>query len=277
MQLALVNGTRVEAFPEGRGLCPLCGSEVIAKCGPRVMHHWAHHRPIDCDPWWENETQWHRDWKSLFPVECREVSHTASDGEIHRADIKTSTGIVIELQHSSLSDAERKSRDEFYGNIVWVIDGSPFRKNFDIYHCLPDPKSDIAQDLVWAKAKRHMNGANAGLFFRLSEALAVNPNITRAEVCSGLIHSIGEIRDALNASYNGFHQYDWVRPRKTWLEACVPVYIDFGTESLVKLETYDDSGLRCARYVAKRKFVHDAMTETRATEIGTRFYPYSVS
>lgn len=273
MQLALVNGDRVEAFPSGRGTCPICSSEVIAKCGPRVMHHWAHYRPKDCDPWWENETPWHRDWKNMFPIECHEVSHTAGSGEIHRADVKTATGIIIEIQHSSMTDAERQSREEFYGNLVWIVDGNGFRKNFDIYHRLPDPKSELAQDLVWGKARRRMNGANAGLFFRLSEARRDTPDVTRSKVRSGWIHSIDEIQEALDESYNGYHQYDWVRPRRTWLDAQCPVYIDFGGQFLVKLEVYDDSGLQCMRYVAKQKFVHDAMTEKSATDIATRFYP----
>jgi competence protein CoiA len=273
MQFAIVNNDRVEAFSGGRGLCPVCGSETIAKCGPRIMHHWAHYRPKDCDPWWENETQWHRDWKNLFPMECREVSHIAHDGEIHRADIKTSTGIVIEIQHSSMTDAERISREEFYGNLVWVVDGSGFRQNFDIYHGLPDPNSEVAKDLIWLKAKRHMNGANAGMFFRRSDELQENQNVTKAEVRLRLVHFIREIQDQIDQSYNGYHQYDWVRPRKTWMDARCPVYIDFGDDCLVKLEIYDESGLPCIRYVSKRKFVHDVMVETHAREIATRFYP----
>ena len=45
------------------------------------------------------------------PEECREISHVASDGEIHRADIKTPTGIVIEVQHSAMTDTGRLSRE----------------------------------------------------------------------------------------------------------------------------------------------------------------------
>jgi hypothetical protein len=273
MQLALVNNDRVEAFSGGRGLCPICGSEMIAKCGPRILHHWAHYRPKGCDPWWENETPWHRDWKNLFPMECREVSHIAHDGEIHRADIKTPTGIVIEVQHSSMTDAERTSREEFYGNLVWVVDGSGFRQNFDIYHELPAPNSELAKDLIWAKAKRHHVSFSGGMFCRLSEARQENPNITKAEVRSGRVYGIREIRQQVHQSYNGYHQYDWVRPRKTWLDAQCPVYIDFGDDCLVKLEIYDESGLACIRYVSKRKFVHDAMVETHASAIATRSYP----
>jgi hypothetical protein len=58
-----------------------------------------------------------------------------------------------------MTDAERESREVFYQNLVWVIDGTPFRKNFDIRHMLPDPASELPQDLVWAKAARHMAGA----------------------------------------------------------------------------------------------------------------------
>lgn len=282
MQLALVNNDRVEASPGTRGLCPICGSEMIAKCGPRILHHWAHYRPRNCDPWWENETPWHRDWKNLFPVECREVSHIAHDGEIHRADIKTPTGIVVEIQHSSMTDAERTSREKFYQNLVWVVDGSGFHENFGIYHKLPTPNSEIAKDLIWDKrehsSKRRnyppfKDDANRGYFFRLSEAQKENPTITKAEVRSGWVHSIREIQDQVDQSYEGHHQYDWVRPRKTWLDAQCPVYIDFGEECLVRLEIYDETGLTCIRYVARHKFVHDVMVETHASKIATRFYP----
>ena len=72
--------------------------------------------------------------EELVPEFCREISHTAPDGEIHRADIKTPTGIYIEVQHSRMTDVERTSREAFYRNLVWVIDGKPFQQNFDIYH-----------------------------------------------------------------------------------------------------------------------------------------------
>lgn len=248
---------------------------MIAKCGPRILHHWAHAGRRDCDLWWENETEWHRAWKNLFPAECREISHVAADGEIHRADIKTPTGIVIEVQHSAMTDAERQAREAFYGNLVWVIDGRGFRDNFDIYHLLPDPDSEIAQDLVWVKASRPMQGAARGIFFRLAECRAEFPEevVTKATLRGGFYHFIHEIETEVHQSYRGHHQYDWVRPRRTWLDAACPVYIDFGDDRLVRLDTYDESGLRCIRLVAKRKFVHDVMAETDARAIATRFYP----
>ncbi len=197
----------------------------------------------------------------------------AADGEMHRADIKTPNGIVIEIQHSSMKDDERIAREDFYKNLVWVIDGSVFKQNFDIYHMLPDPESELAQDIVWSKAKRHMEGANRGIFFRLSEGLLDDPSVTKSTLRGGWYHFINEVEDELNRSYKGHHQYDWVRPRNTWLEANCPVYIDFDDDFLVKLEVYDESGLECIRLISKQKFVHDAMTETDARAIGSRFYP----
>lgn len=273
MQLALVNNEKVEAFAGGRGICPLCGADTIAKCGSRIVHHWAHYRVRECDPWWENETAWHREWKNKFPLECREVSHISESGEIHRADVKTPTGIVIEIQYSSMSDLERVSREEFYQNLVWLIDGTMFQDNFGICHQLPDPNSELAQDLVWSEAQRHMHGSNVGIFFRLSEALKDDPTVTKATLRFGWLHSLAEIEDELKSTYSGYHQYHWIRPRKTWLDAKCPVYIDFGDEYLVKLGIYDESGLKCVKLVSKQKFVHDVMVEHKVENIATRFYP----
>ncbi len=206
----------------------MCKAPAIAKCGARIMHHWAHETLKNCDPWWENETPWHRAWKARFPESCREIIHTAPDGEIHRADIQTPTGIYIEVQHSAMSDAERSSRELFYKNLVWIIDGRGFRNNFDIYHMLPDPLSQLVEDIVWSKASRPMRGAQMGLFFRLSEIVEHYPQATKADLGRGLLHelhSIREIEADLNNAYCGHHQYDWVRPHRTWLDANCPVYI----------------------------------------------------
>ena len=202
-----------------------------------------------------------------FPESYREISHVAPDGEIHRADIKTPNGIVIEVQHSSMSDAERISREAFYQNMVWIVDGAPFLQNLDLYHLLPHPKSELAQDLVWEKATRPHRGATAGLFFRWSEYREDHPNAAKHEVKSGYIHGLHRIDDQVNREFRGHRQYDWVRPRKTWLDAKCPVYIDLGNGGLARFETYDASGLECVYIVNKKKFVQEAMGATDARDI----------
>jgi hypothetical protein len=170
-----------------------------------------------------------------------------------------------------MGDVERLSRESFYRNLIWIVDGSGFRNNFDIYHRLPHPASEVAQDIVWSKATRPMKGAASGLFFRLSEGVLDNPEVTKATLRHGWIHDIHEIDAKVSETYRGHHQYDWVRPRRTWLDATCPVYIDLGGDFLAKLEIYDESGLPCVRQVAKQEFIHDVMTEEVATAIATRF------
>lgn len=269
MQYALVDNEPKMAFPNGKGICELCGSALIAKCGPRILHHWAHHKIRNCDPWWENETPWHREWKNLYPENCREISHTDTNGEIHRAAIRTPTGIYIEIHHSSMTDTERLSRELFYKNLIWIVDGRGFKNNFDIYHLLPDPKTEISKDIVWSKARRHMDGANSGIFLRLSD----NTGKTKATLNSGRIYSLSSIQSIVEDSYSGYHQYDWIKPRKTWLDATCPVYIDFGGDRLLQLLTYDESNLKCIRFVSKRKLIYDSMVEKESVAIATRFYP----
>ena len=92
MKYALQSDERVEATPKAIGVYPCCGTGMIAKCGNRQIWHWAHKTKRTCDRWWENETQWHRDWKNCFPDEWQEVIHFSDDGEKHIADVKTPSG-----------------------------------------------------------------------------------------------------------------------------------------------------------------------------------------
>lgn len=124
MKLALVNGQRQEAQPNLSGKCQACDHPMIAKCGEERVWHWAHKTGRHCDPWWENETEWHRAWKDLFPVAWQEVVHQAESGEKHVADVKTDQGRVIEFQHSPIKPEERRSRENVYQKLVWVVDGT---------------------------------------------------------------------------------------------------------------------------------------------------------
>jgi hypothetical protein len=129
MKFALVNGQRHEAQPKLSAICPGCDQPMIAKCGEVRMPHWAHRRTLLCDPWWENETEWHRNWKDQFPEAWQEYVYRAEDGEKHIADVRTDKGWVIEFQHSSIKPDERRSRDAFYKKLVWVVDGTRLKRD----------------------------------------------------------------------------------------------------------------------------------------------------
>jgi competence protein CoiA len=133
MKFALVCGKRTEATKGARAVCPNpnCNAELIAKCGQFRPNHWAHKSKRNCDQWWEPETDWHRSWKNKYPVEWQEkflsddVTH-----EIHVADIRTIHGLVIEFQHSHIDPAERTTREKFYKNMVWLVDGTRLKRDY---------------------------------------------------------------------------------------------------------------------------------------------------
>jgi len=122
------DGNRILASKGATGYCPTCQEKLVAKCGRVVTHHWAHYKISDCDPWKEGETEWHRKCKAAFPQDWQEVTMT-KQGKTHRADILTPDGIVIEFQHSSISVDDIEAREEFWGNVIWVIDArEPYQK-----------------------------------------------------------------------------------------------------------------------------------------------------
>ncbi len=123
MKFANVEGHRREAEPGLIANCPSCGAVMKARCGDIRVWHWSHPGVRDCDPWSEPETEWHRAWKNEFPQDWQEINHVAQNGEKHRADVKTASGMVIEFQHSFLRAEERLAREAFYRKMVWVVDG----------------------------------------------------------------------------------------------------------------------------------------------------------
>jgi len=120
----------MEARPGLQGTCVNCQSDTITKCGQIKIWHWAHKSKFSCDPWWENETEWHRAWKNHFPMEWQESIHSDSTGEKHIADIKTASGLIIEFQRSAIQPAEMQSRERFYKNMVWVVDGTRLMRDY---------------------------------------------------------------------------------------------------------------------------------------------------
>jgi hypothetical protein len=135
MKFALFNNTKIEATKGANGICPVCGSMLVAKCGEVKINHWSHKTSVNCDPWWENETTWHRSWKNNYPEQWQEkVMYDQLTGEIHIADVFTNHNLVIEFQHSHINPQERKSREKFYINMVWLVDGTRLKRDYQRFH-----------------------------------------------------------------------------------------------------------------------------------------------
>lgn len=131
---------KIRATKSGqRGLCPACMQEVYSRCGKYRIKHWAHFPNCNCVVQWKPETPWHRQWKSEFPDEWQEVvHHDEKTGEKHVADVKLPTNLVLEFQHSSISEGELQSRNDFYKNLFWVVDARSSFENFLKEMSLPD-------------------------------------------------------------------------------------------------------------------------------------------
>ena len=178
MKFALVDEHRLEARPGLSGKCPNCSSAMVAKCGSLRRWHWAHRGVLQCDHWWENETEWHRNWKNMFPTDWQEVIHRAENGDKHIADVKTAHGLVIEFQHSHLNPKERRSREAFYRSMIWVVNGlRRVRDKPSFYAALPGRQligKELLSYLVFSDRcalLRDWSGGGVGVFFDFGIAL----------------------------------------------------------------------------------------------------------
>lgn len=137
MKYAIVDNFRQEAMKGLKGICPICGELVIAKCGKFKVNHWAHKIKDNCDIWKESETEWHRRWKNYYPEMYQEIIFTDENyytPEKHIADVYTKAQYVIEFQHSYIDNEERISRENYYTrnnkNMLWVVDGTRLKTDY---------------------------------------------------------------------------------------------------------------------------------------------------
>jgi len=185
---------------------------MVAKCGGKVAWHWAHTPKRQCDPWWENETDWHREWKNRFPLAWQEVIHVdPATGEKHIADVKTDFGLTIEFQNSPMERGERDSREQFYGSLIWVINGDRF--DFRLTESMPDPDTALGKELNFFHpyAFRRRSSNDDSIYFRAWER--------------GIEQFIAD-------ASNGHKAFEWARARSVWLDAGCPVYFDLGGKDI---------------------------------------------
>jgi competence CoiA-like predicted nuclease len=67
--------------------------------------------------------------------------------EKHIADVKTPNGLVVEFQHSAISAEEKLSRETFYKNMIWVVDGLRLKHDFSRF------KKDNPEFRTWPNNK----------------------------------------------------------------------------------------------------------------------------
>ena len=186
------DGLRVKPTATGqRAECPGCGAEVMSKFGSIIIPHWAHVSSADCDAWYEPITAWHLWWQNQFPEEWREVTITGDNGKQHRADILIPGWGVVEVQHSSISAETIREREQFYKQYAGNICWVVDGRDF--------MKKRFRDRTLWID----------------SYQLDLPRN--------GVNHDIYNDDDFINLSI-----VKWLKPRKTWWSAEVPVLFDSG-------------------------------------------------
>jgi len=159
MLIGIINNKRETAEPGIKATCPLCGKELIPKCGSIKIWHFAHKMNYQCDDWYEPESDWHFNWKNEFPLENQEVIIT-KDGKKHIADVRINNQ-VIEFQNSSISPEQINEREKFYGNMTWVLNGSTIAAGI----CLK-PKGDYVT-FRWKHPPKSWWNANKDIYVDL--------------------------------------------------------------------------------------------------------------
>lgn len=247
MLVALVAGERSPPSPGLKGTCPGCGQPTQAKCGPLKAWHWSHKGRKHCDPWWENETDWHRGWKQCFDLQWQEVLRWDEGGERHTADVKTAAGVVLEFQNSPMTIVEMQSREHFYKDMVWVVNARLFRDNLAVHaQKLPAPEAALLSDVMFATDLSSVRPCSA--FFRPSTFV---PDLSLQQ-----LFPVGIIQAEIEQFYRGHHAITWQRPREVWLHATKPVILDTG-RALFELVRYNNHGRRIygARHVVIEEFL----------------------
>ncbi|RYG12535.1 MAG: competence protein [Chitinophagaceae bacterium] len=165
-------------------------------------------------PFFSGETAWHSEWKKAFPESYREKTFlNRSLGYYHRADVFTPCGTALEFQNSPICLDELRSREAFYPNLIWVVNGAKF-KGFKVLKHLPDV-DDVRL---------------AGLEFSHSANLTM---VRRGEFKKMTFHH-PELRGIAFTSY--YYSFRWSHPHRVWYEAKCPIIVDLGGYFLYQLK-----------------------------------------
>ncbi|GGI29135.1 competence protein CoiA family protein [Pedobacter mendelii] len=169
---------------------------------------------------YHKESIWHRNWKKAFPESYREKSFCCEKtGELHRADVFTPCLTAIEFQNSPISLAEMQSREAFYPNMIWILNGKKF-KGFKILKNLPHPDDLKLVDYEFCNSD-HLS------MVRKADVLAgfIKPKVLN------FYHP--EIKCVAISS--NFYHFCWKKPHAVWFSAKAPIIVDLGGYFLYKM------------------------------------------
>ena len=105
--------------------CFACNSSLIGKKGMIKIHHYSHVKNSGCviDRERDSRGVWNIMWQNIAQTQFIE-KYINYNGEIHIADIINENNLVIEVKDSNLSQAKINYRENFYNNMIWILNGN---------------------------------------------------------------------------------------------------------------------------------------------------------
>lgn len=279
-------GNRIAAEPGLEGYCPGCNEKLVPKCGTVNIHHWSHDGTRDCDNWhYEPKTFWHRNWQQRFHMDDTEVGIKKND-EFHIADIIGNNDVVIEIQHSPISETEIRKREIFYDKMIWVLNARSFAQNLrisgmvedykvvnnlSIFNMAKDPKGRIKNvnmivpvnddGTIEHTLKTNMDlwkdASSAGNQWELKDWKNFQQHDLREDIANAYVgHALdnklqGWIK---RLGESGSIGVTWKRLRKSWLAAEKPIFLDMGPSCMIWLSGHEAGNKFEARLVSKDRF-----------------------
>ena len=281
------NGNRIVAEHGLQGFCPGCYELLIPKCGIINVHHWSHDGTTSCDNWhYEPKTFWHKNWQELFHINDIEVGIKKTD-EFHIADIVGNKDVVIEIQHSPISETEIRKREIFYDKMIWILNARSFVQNIRIGGIVEDYK--VINKLSLFDGKKDSKGSYKSLRMlvppdddgTIKQALEANMELWHQASSSETRwhfkdvkylqqHDLPEdiatayIGHALDNKLNGWLKREgesypieltWKRLRKSWLAAEKPLFLDIGPSCMIWLTKRETGNKFQAKLISKPRFL----------------------
>ena len=242
------------------GICPSCKGKVISKCGKINVYHWAHKIDFNCDTWWEPETIWHRDWKNKFPKHWQEIiKYQADNGEKHIADIYNPfKELVIEFQNSKINSDELFQREQFYGKMIWVLNGNKLKleisslyqlNSYNVEKLRKKIVAELIQKNVELRSEIRKQFDEFGYHNKentqnmLNKISQMQSDVVENEKLIKEISRFNELKDfrkffdlenyfkrKSRKTESIYLQYSWKYRSKIWRAATKPMFIDLGNE-----------------------------------------------